>query len=194
MKLSQLPNLITLSRIALVPVLILMLKDREYAAALAVFFLAGLSDGLDGFIAKRFGLRSQLGAVLDPLADKTLLVTSYVMLTILGHVPFWLMLAVVFRDLLIVGGYLIYTTLFGAVQMQPSGLSKFNTLMQIALVVALLAQQAAGRSYPFETTLLVYAVFATTVASGVHYLWTWGVMKEIRPADAAAAAEGDTRE
>ncbi len=192
MSFSQLPNLITLSRIALVPVLILMLKDREYAAALAVFFLAGLSDGLDGLIAKRFGLRSQLGAVLDPLADKILLVTSYMMLTIQGLVPFWLMLTVVFRDLLIVGGYLIYTTLFGTVQMQPSRLSKFNTLMQIALVVALLAQQASGRSYPLLTDWLVYVVFATTVASGLHYLWTWGVMKEVRPA--AGGSPGGRRE
>lgn len=189
MKLSQLPNLITLSRIALAPLLILMLKDQEYAAALVVFFLAGLSDGLDGLIAKRLRLTSQLGAVLDPLADKILLVSSYVMLTILGQVPFWLMLTVVFRDLLIVGGYLIYTTLFGAVQMQPSRLSKLNTLAQITLVIAILAQEASGGRYPLLTEALLYTVFVTTVASGAHYLWIWGVMKEIRPAASGSARE-----
>ncbi len=181
MRFSQLPNLITLSRLALAPVLILLLKDREYTAALAVFLLAGLSDALDGLVAKRLHLTTQLGAVLDPLADKILLVSSYVMLSVLGQVPFWLMLTVVFRDLLIVGGYLVYTTLFGAVQMRPSRLSKLNTLAQISLVIVILAQGAFGWKYPLLTKMLLYAVFVTTVASGVHYLWTWGVMKEIRP-------------
>jgi cardiolipin synthase len=189
MRLSQLPNLITLSRIALVPVLILLLKDQEYAAALIVFMIAGLSDGLDGLIAKRWGLTSHLGAVLDPLADKILLVSSYVMLTLLGHVPFWLMLSVVFRDLLIVAGYLVYTTLVGAAQMSPSRLSKLNTLMQIALIVVILTQQALALSYPLLTDALIYAVLATTVASGAHYLWIWGVMKEVKP-----AASGSSRE
>src|SRR3970040_1587860 len=110
----QLPNLITIARIALAPVLILLLKDEEYAASLAVFVIAGISDGLDGYIAKRFHLESRLGSILDPLADKTLLVSSYVMLMLLNHLPFWLMLAVVFRDLLIIGGYLIYSSMRGA--------------------------------------------------------------------------------
>ncbi len=179
MSFSQLPNLITLSRIALAPVLILLLKNESYGAGLAVFLMAGLSDGLDGWIAKRFNITSRLGSILDPLADKILLIGAYVMLTLLGFVPFWLLLCVAFRDMLIIGGYLVYTTLVGPVQMRPSLLSKFNTLMQISLIVVILGQQAAGVSYPLLTIGLVYAVLITTVASGTHYLWIWGVMKEI---------------
>jgi cardiolipin synthase (CMP-forming) len=181
MKISQLPNLITLSRIALTPVFILLLQDGNYKMALLVFVIAGLSDGLDGLIAKRFHSASRLGAILDPAADKILLVSAYVMLTIQGHLPLWLMIVVAFRDLLIVGGYLVYTSMYGPVRMHPSWLSKANTLLQIILAVAVLAQQAAGIAYLLPIQLLIYATFISTVASGAHYLWAWGVMKEIEP-------------
>lgn len=181
MNISQLPNLITISRIALAPVLILLLKDQEYAASLAVFLIAGVSDGLDGYIAKRYGFVSRLGSILDPLADKTLLVSSYVMLTMLNHLPFWLMLTVAFRDLLIIGGYIIYTSMVEPVQMRPSWLSKINTFMQIALVIVILAQQALNLVYSPMVEVLIYTVLLTTVASGVHYLWIWLVIKEVEP-------------
>ena len=181
MKLSQLPNLITLSRIALAPALVLLLYDGSYVLALAVFVIAGLSDGLDGLIAKRYHYVSRLGAILDPAADKILLVSAYVMLTVLGHLPFWLLIVVAFRDLLIVGGYLVYTSMYGSVQMRPSRVSKLNTFLQLALVVAVLVEQAAGYAYPGTIQVLVYAVLVTTVASGAHYLWIWGVMKEVEP-------------
>ena len=179
MSISQLPNLITISRIGLVPVLILLLKEQEYAASLAVFVIAGVSDGLDGFIAKRFHYESRLGSILDPLADKILLLSSYVMLTTLNHLPFWLMLTVAFRDLLIVGGYLVYTSMIGPVQMRPSWLSKFNTFLQITLVIVILVQQAFLWIYAPLVDTLTYAVLLSTVASGVHYLWIWLVMKEV---------------
>jgi len=191
---SQLPNLITISRIALVPLLILLLKEQDYLSALIVFFVAGASDGLDGWIAKRFNFKSRLGSILDPAADKILLVSAYVMLTVLGHVPFWLMLTVGFRDLLIVGGYLVYTSQVGSVHMRPSYISKFNTLMQITLIVVILVQQAAGWSYPLVSAILIYMVLATTLASGAHYLWIWGVMKEIEPSSAATAKKKGPRE
>jgi cardiolipin synthase len=175
MTLSQLPNLITLSRIALVPVMILFLKDQNYAAALAVFVIAGVSDGLDGLLAKRLGYTSRFGAILDPIADKTLLVSAYVMLTFLGILPFWLMLTVAFRDLLIVGGYLAYTSLVGPVQMRPSVLSKINTFMQILLVAVILVKRAAGFEWQLLRDVLIYAVLVTTVVSGVHYVWVWGM-------------------
>lgn len=178
---SQLPNLITISRIGLAPVLILLLKEQEYAASLAIFIIAGMSDGLDGFIAKRFHYESRLGSILDPVADKILLLSSYVMLTMLDHIPFWLMLTVAFRDFLIVGGYLVYTSMIGPVQMRPSGLSKFNTLLQIALVIVILGQQALGWVYLPVVDALIYGVLLSTLASGVHYLWIWLVMKEIEP-------------
>ena len=181
----QLPNLLTLSRIALVPVLILVLKDRDYAAALWVFLFAGISDGLDGWIAKRWRYTTRFGAILDPVADKFLLVTSYVMLMLLDHLPFWLVLTVAFRDLLIVGGYLAYTSMVGAVKMDPSQLSKLNTLAQIMLVLVVLVHEASGFNYPLLLDALVLIVFVTTVASGVHYVWIWGVLKEMKPAKAA---------
>ncbi|MBI3778937.1 MAG: CDP-alcohol phosphatidyltransferase family protein [Gammaproteobacteria bacterium] len=181
LNISQLPNLITICRIALAPVMILLLKEQQYAASLAVFILAGVSDGLDGLIAKRFNFVSRLGSILDPLADKILLVSSYVMLTLLDQLPFWLMLTVAFRDLLIIGGYLVYTSMVGPVQMRPSWLSKVNTFMQIALVIVILAQQALHWVYRPASDALIYAVTLTTVASGLHYLWTWLVVKEVEP-------------
>lgn len=182
MNISQLPNLITLARLALVPAFIVLLNEGEYGLALLLFVIAGFSDGLDGFIAKRYHCETRLGGILDPTADKILLVSAYVMLTVLGHLPFWLMVAVAFRDLLIVGGYLVYTSMYGPVQMRPSRLSKINTFMQILLVVTVLVQQATGFGYPHAGEVLAYLVLVTTVLSGGHYLWIWVVMKEIEPA------------
>lgn len=180
--LSRLPNLITMARIALVPVLILLLKDQEYAAALIVFVIAGVSDALDGYLAKRLNVQSRLGAILDPVADKLLLVSAYVMLTFLGHIPFWLMLVVAFRDLLIVVGYVAYTSHAGPVKMRPSVLSKLNTVAQIALATLILAQQAAGLDWPHTVDVLVLVVLTSTVVSGAHYLWLWMIVKDIEPA------------
>ena len=179
--LSHLPNVITLARVALVPVLILLLKDQDYTAALIVFVIAGLSDALDGYLAKRLNVQSRLGAVLDPAADKLLLVSAYVMLTVLGHIPFWLVLVVAFRDLLIVGGYLLYTSHAGPVKMRPSFVSKLNTFLQITLVSMILAQQAAGLAW-LPVGALVYAVLTSTVVSGAHYLWLWLIKKDIEAA------------
>lgn len=180
--LQHLPNLITIARIGLVPVLILLLKDRSYDLALAVFVIAGVSDALDGFLAKRFNLQTHLGAVLDPAADKLLLVCTYVMLTLLGDIPFWLTLTVASRDVLIVGGYLLYTSQSGPVRMRPSWISKLNTLTQLMLVCLILAERTAGVEWSGLVTAMVYAVLVTTVASGLHYLWSWMVLKDIEPA------------
>lgn len=185
MNLSYLPNALTLSRIALAPLLILALKDQEYSLALGIFLIAGITDAADGYAAKRLNLMSRLGAILDPAADKILLVSAYVMLTLLGHIPFWLMLSVVFRDLLIVGGYLAYSSLVGTVQMHPSPVSKLNTVLQIGLIGLILAQQAGALDMPVLIQLLVFLVLVTTVASGVHYVWIWGIQKELKPATAA---------
>ena len=127
----QIPNLLTLARIAAVPVLILFLYEGRYGAALAVFVLAGITDGLDGWIAKRFKCVTRLGSILDPLADKILIVSTYVMLVLAGDLPFWLILLIGFRDLGIIAGVLVMNTLNGHVQMQPSLLSKVNTFLQI---------------------------------------------------------------
>jgi cardiolipin synthase len=179
---THLPNLLTILRLAAAPVLVLLLKDRHYDSALAVIVLAGISDGLDGFIAKRFKAQSALGAVLDPLADKILLVSSFVMLALLDLIPFWLLVAVVFRDLLIVSGYLAVMLIYGSVNMQPSAISKLNTVLQIGLVVAVLLHEAAGWP-PFAVVQVLTAMtLLTTLVSGVHYVWIWGFGRESRPA------------
>lgn len=183
---SFIPNLLTLLRAAAAPVLIVLLEDKAFNLALLVFILAGVSDGLDGYVAKRYHFETRLGAILDPVADKVLLVSGFVMLTILDLIPLWLLVTVVFRDVLIVGGYLVLVTMNGSVQMQPSAVSKLNTVMQIALVAIILAQQAQWIAIPMLTTLLVGGVFTTTVISGAHYVWVWAFGKH---SDVAAKRE-----
>lgn len=146
--------------------------------ALLLFLAAGVSDALDGFIAKKFNFESKFGAMLDPVADKILLVSSFVMLTLLGHLPFWLLVIVVFRDILIVGGYLLLVTLRESVQMRPSIVSKINTLFQICLVGLVLAQLAGWVELAPLREFLIVSVAATTVLSGIHYVWVWGFGKE----------------
>lgn len=172
---AYIPNLLTVLRIAAAPVMMLLLKSERYDLAVVVFLAAGVSDGLDGFIAKRFDCETRLGAVLDPIADKLLLVTSFVMLTLLGELPFWLLVTVVFRDLLIVGGYLVLVVLHGSVRMRPTVISKINTLLQILLVALVLVQAAGWVSLPSFMDVLIAAVTMTTAWSGIHYVWVWGL-------------------
>lgn len=181
MNFSQVPNIITVARLAIIPLLILLLKEQNYPAALIVFILAGLSDGLDGFIARRYHLESHLGGVLDPLADKLLMLSTYITLTLLGHIDFWLLLVVISRDFLLIGGYLVVTSQSGAVRMEASLYSKINTIMQIVLVVAILFEQAKLFSVPLLTDFLIYTVLITTVISGAHYYWIFIVKKRIQP-------------
>jgi cardiolipin synthase len=182
-RLAQLPNTITILRLAMVPVLIALLHFGHYRAAFWLFLLAGLSDGLDGFLARRYGLQSHLGGILDPVADKVLMVGMYITLTVLHLIPLWVLLVVVSRDFLIVGGYLVYTSHRGAVRMQPSIFSKINTGFQIALLVAVLATQARYLMVPYLVDLLMYSVAVTTVVSGAHYYWLWVLRGGIESAD-----------
>jgi cardiolipin synthase len=167
------PNLLTLLRVAAAPVLIVVLEERAYNLALLVFIFAGASDGLDGYIAKRYRCETRLGAILDPVADKVLLVSAFVMLTFLDLLPLWLLVTVVFRDVLIVGGYLVLVILDGTVHMRPSLASKLNTLLQILLVAVVLAQHADWLPLASMIDPLTLLVFATTVVSGAHYVWVW---------------------
>lgn len=169
------PNLLTLARIGLVPWLVVLLREEQYTLSLVVFVVAGASDALDGFIAKRFNAQTRLGAILDPLADKALLVSAYVMLSVMQIIPFWLMVAVVFRDIVIVSGYLIMVLFFGRVEMQPLRVSKLNTFTQIAYIVLVLA--ALAWSYELSVALpwLNYAVLITSVLSGISYVYIWSV-------------------
>jgi len=172
------PNILTLWRVAATPILIVLLKDETYHLALVVFILAGVSDALDGYLAKRFAYETRFGAILDPVADKVLLVSCFVMLTLLDLLPFWLMVLVAFRDVLIVGGYLILVTLNGSVTMHPSLVSKINTAMQILLVTFVLARQSGMSHLAGVVSSLVVVVAVTTVWSGAQYVWVWGIRKE----------------
>ena len=169
----QIPDLLTLARIAAVPVLILFLYDGRYGAALAVFVLAGITDGLDGWIAKRFKCVTRLGSILDPLADKILIVSTYVMLVLAGDLPFWLILLIGFRDLGIIAGVLVLNTLNGHVQMQPSLLSKVNTFLQISLVILVMVERIGFIALEPVAEILLWFVAVTTVASAIHYVYFW---------------------
>ena len=139
-----------------------------------LYFVAGVSDGVDGFLAKRFGWHSRLGSILDPLADKILLITSYLCLTLIDIIPVWLVVMVFGRDLIIVVGAAAFHFLFGKFDMAPTWISKINTTLQIILVLALVLSNGL---YPLPADLLVwlvYGVSVTTVLSGLDYTWIWG--------------------
>jgi cardiolipin synthase (CMP-forming) len=169
----SLPNLITLGRLLCVPLAIWLVLSGALAASFWIFVVAGLSDAVDGFIAKRFDQRSRLGALLDPIADKALLVSMYVTLGLSHHLPAWLVILVVFRDALIVGGFLLVAALGQAMRWEPLLVSKLNTALQIALVAVVLARLGLGVSALGVDQVLIYAVAATTVISGAGYLVRW---------------------
>lgn len=171
----DIPNIISMLRLLLVPPVILMLLDENYETALALFAVAGLSDALDGFLAQRFNWKSRLGSILDPVADKALLVSTYVTLVYLQLVPLWLVIAIVARDLVILTGALAYHFLIGKYEMSPSLLSKINTFGQIVLALTVVtAAHFAAVSMGF-IDVLIYAVAATTVLSGASYVWSWSL-------------------
>jgi cardiolipin synthase len=171
----NLPNLITLGRLLLVPLTIWLILSDRYGTAFAVFVLAGLSDGLDGFIAKRFDRRTRLGALLDPIADKALLVSVFLALGAAGQIPVWLVILVVFRDVMIVGGFLLLLAMGMSVPRlsDPLYISKLNTLVQIAVVAFELARLGLGADAGPVRQLLIILAAATTVASGSSYLVRW---------------------
>lgn len=177
-RLILIPNLITLGRIICVPIVVFLLLDANYPAAFWVFVLAGLSDAVDGAIAKRFGLASELGSYLDPLADKALLMATYISLGVLGMISPWLVILIVFRDLLILAGAFLYYLLAGTLTMAPLMISKANTVMQIAFAVLVLAGAAFADNLSADLSHLLpfceYIVAALTVASGAVYVWIWG--------------------
>ena len=170
----NLANLVTLARLLAVPIIVWLLLSGEYVATFWLFTLAGLSDAIDGFVAKRFDQRSELGALLDPVADKTLIVSVFVTLGVAGHLPNWLVILVVFRDLLIVGGFLLATALTQPINWRPLIVSKLNTALQLVLVAGSLAQLAFGFDAQGTFVVLTYLVGATTVLSGGGYIVRWG--------------------
>jgi cardiolipin synthase len=169
----NLPNIITLGRLLSVPVVIYLILSDEMLGAFGIFMLAGISDAVDGFIAKNYGQRTELGALLDPIADKTLLVAIYVTLGVANRLPYWLVILVVFRDLLIIGGFLLLKMLVANFGARPIFISKLNTGLQIGLAGIVLARLGLGFDDHGLGALLIWAVAATTVASGAAYLVRW---------------------
>ncbi len=166
----SLPNLITLARLLTVPLTVWLISEGRHAAAFWVFVAAGVSDAFDGVLAKRFNRRTELDALRAPIADKTLLVSVYVTLGIAGHLPAWLVILVVFRDLLIVGGFLLVHAMSHAIRSEPLIVSKLNTACQISLAAVALAMLGVGRQAGMLMQVLIYAVSATTRSSGAGYL------------------------
>ncbi len=171
---KDIPNIISVARVVLtIPVAYFLLEER-FAAALMLFFVAGVSDGLDGYLAKRFGWYSRLGSILDPLADKALLVTSFLCLAWVGLIPFWLLALVMGRDVIIVLGGAAYHWLIGRFEMSPTWVSKLNTTLQIALVLLVVFSNGVYALPDMLIIVLVYSVCITTILSGLDYVWTWG--------------------
>ena len=173
MKASDLPNAITVFRFLLVPPVVLLLLNDRFGAALIVFGVAGISDAVDGFLAKRFHWTSRIGALLDPLADKLLLVCSFITLGWLGLIPAWLVAVVILRDLVIVAGALTYHFCIEQVSADPTLVSKLNTFAQILLVLAVLFSSGIHVLPALLLDTLLYSVLVSTLWSGADYVWTW---------------------
>jgi cardiolipin synthase len=173
MRASDIPNLITAGRILLVPPTAWALVQQHFLLALILFFVAGVSDAVDGFLAKYYGWTSRLGALLDPVADKLLLVTSYLALAWVGLLPMWLLALVVLRDLVIVTGAVVYNFHIQRLEAEPTVISKLNTLLQIVLVLLVIVHEAWGWGQSGWIDVLIYAVAVTVIWSGTDYVITW---------------------
>jgi len=173
MSLSWLPNAISLMRIALIaPILILMLQG-DFGWALALFVLAGFSDGLDGYLAVRFDWTTRLGGLLDPAADKLLITGMFITLAYTQQIPVWLAAVVILRDVVIVAGAMAYNFIVKPVPGEPTRISKLNTALQMLFVLFVLSR--AGFNWPDKITITVLgaAILVTVVISGVDYVWSW---------------------
>jgi len=169
----SIPNLITLARILMVPVIVWAITSGEMLLAFSVFLLAGISDGVDGFLAKRFNMTSELGAYLDPLADKALIVSIYVTLGITGALPRWLVILVVSRDIMIVGAVMLSWLMGNPVAVKPLLVSKPNTLAQIILASLVLSALAFRWDVDGLLMLTMALVAMLTPLSVGFYLAEW---------------------
>jgi cardiolipin synthase len=172
--LRHLPNALCVLRMLLsIPVAVLLVQ-QQYTLTLWVFAFAAVTDALDGFLAKRFNWSTELGKALDPLADKILLVTAFVTLSLLGIIPLWLAIPVVLRDITITCGAIAYRILHGPLtEAQPTIISKLNTLVQIVYVLVVVAALALNMPFTGLNIVLATLVMVTTVASGIDYVATY---------------------
>lgn len=171
--LHWLPNFITIGRLVLTPAAIDMIVTENWPAAFAIFALAGASDALDGWLAKTFDLRTELGALLDPAADKALIVSIYATLAIGGVIPAWLALLVISRDVMIIGAVALSWLLQRRIDLAPLPVSKATTAAQLAFAAAVLAGKAFAAPLDGVVALLAGIVAALTTLSASVYLWRW---------------------
>jgi len=173
MSLSSLPNIISALRIFLTIPIIYLLWSESYSLAFLLIFIAAVSDGLDGFLARHYGWQSELGAMLDPIADKILLVSLVIIFAMKGELPFWLMVLIVSRDVIIFLGALLYRYVTGAIQMRPLFVSKVNTLLQIILVLLVAMKVADFRVSLLLLDAMIQMVALSTLLSGLSYIVLW---------------------
>ncbi|MDL0432549.1 CDP-alcohol phosphatidyltransferase family protein [Marinobacter sp. TBZ242] len=169
------PNALTFLRILLIAPFAAALLAKEYRLALVIFFVASATDAIDGFLARHFDWRTRLGAIADPLADKALLITAYLMLTLTGVLPPWLFWLVLGRDLLIVCGGLAFHYGVGRFELQPSIPGKLNTLIQILVALAIIILLAGLPMQPWVIDAGILLVAVSAVFSGGHYIGIWSL-------------------
>ena len=167
------PNLITVGRLFLVPLVIVMIVNAQWEGAFIIFVVAGISDAVDGFLAKRCGMASELGAYLDPIADKALIVSIYITLAMVGAIPTWLVIIVVARDLMIVAAVILSWLMDRPVTIAPLLVSKLNTAAQIAFAALALGSRAFGVDPGHVSTIGEILVALLTLASMTAYLAFW---------------------
>ena len=182
----SIPNLITLGRILLVPVVVWAIMSNAMWIAFMLFLVAGVSDGVDGFLAKRFDMTTELGAYLDPLADKALIVSIYLTLGINGDIPRWLVILVVSRDILIVGGIMLSWLMGNPLKIKPLLVSKLNTVAQIAFACVVLGSLGFNYEVPVFKLVLMGLVATLTLLSIAAYLAEW--VRHARRAEGIARA------
>ncbi len=167
------PNLITVVRVLLIPVVAYLLLDHDYALAFTVFMIAAIGDWLDGFLARRLDQISQFGAVLDPVADKMTMMIVAILLAAQELLPIWLAVVIVLRDAVIVAGAIAYRFVVGHVEMAPTRLSKANTFLEFAVLTLVMAQAGKLVDAAAWLPLLFVVVFTLVLISGGHYVWVW---------------------
>ncbi len=168
----NIPNILTLGRIILTPFIVYAILRGEAVLALILMIAAGVTDMVDGAIARYFNQRTTVGAYLDPLADKLMLISGFVTLFLVDQVPLFLFLAVVFRDVVIVLGAIAYEMVTRSLKMEPSMISKVTTFMQIVFVVTMLLHMASPLS-DLWIRMITWATFVVTCISGLHYMVVW---------------------
>jgi len=180
MSLNWLPNAISILRIALVAPVLWFILDGAYGWALLLFWVAGFSDGIDGYLATRFGWQSRTGALLDPIADKLLVAGMFITLTYTQHIPIALTAVVLFRDVVIVGGAVAYNYLIKPVEGEPTRISKINTVLQLLFLLFVLSRAAFGWPDQITLTVLGAATLVTVVISGIDYVLQWAERARLR--------------